>query len=77
MKFIALITLSCLLTGCAFTRDYVGIEYKPCSTPQRIVGAENVEVAVNVNDLRVKENVGCKINGYGMWKWPILWQLTM
>lgn len=58
--------LSCFLTGCALTRDYVEIEYKPCSTPQTIVGSENVEVAVNVNDLRVKENVGCKMNGSGM-----------
>jgi uncharacterized lipoprotein len=66
MKFIALIMLSCLLTGCAFTRDYVGIEYKPYFMPQRIVGAENVEVSVNVNDVRVKENIGYKVNGYGM-----------
>ena len=66
MKFIALIMLSCLLTGCAFTRDYVGIEYKPYSMPQRIVGAENVEVSVNVNEVRVKENIGYKVNGYGM-----------
>lgn len=66
MKFIALIMFSCLLTSCALTRDYVGVEYKSYSTPQRIAGAENIEVAVNVTDLRVKESIGCKINGYGM-----------
>jgi uncharacterized lipoprotein YajG len=58
--------LSFFLSGCAFTRDYVDIEYTPRSTPQRIVAAENVEVAVNVNDVRVKEYVGRKTNGYGM-----------
>lgn len=66
MKFIALIILSCLLTSCALTRDYVDVEYKPYSVPQRVAGAENVEVAVHMNDLRVKENVGCKINSYGI-----------
>ena len=29
MKFITLMMLSCLLTGCAFKKDYVHIEYKP------------------------------------------------
>lgn len=66
MRFILFIILSGLLTGCAITRDYVDIEYTPCFVPQKIAGAENVEIAVNVNDIRGKENIGCKINGYGM-----------
>ncbi len=66
MKFIPLVILSTLLTGCAFTRDYVDIEYKPNCTPQEILGAENVEVAVHIDDVRFKENIGCKINGYGI-----------
>jgi len=61
MKFIALILLTSLLTGCALKTDYVDIEYKPYFTPQRIVETGNVEVAISVNDLRDKENVGDKV----------------
>ena len=65
-RYIALMMMPCLLTSCALTRDYVDIQYKPTSTPETVAGAENVEVAVNVKDVRVKQNIGCKINGYGM-----------
>lgn len=60
MKIIALIILSTLFTSCALMRDHVAIGYKPCCTPQTLVGAENIVVAVNVNDCRVKNNLGCK-----------------
>lgn len=66
LRLITLVVLSCSLTSCALTRDYVAIQYKPTSCPQRIMGAESVGVAVTVNDTRGKENVGCKINGYGI-----------
>lgn len=66
MKLIALAMLSCLLTGCIFTKDHVDIEYKPLVTSERIIGAENIVVTVNINDVRFKENIDCKINDYGM-----------
>lgn len=66
MKWISLLLLSCVLTGCAFTKDYVEVSYQPSCAPQRIRGAETIEVTVHVNDTRTKENVGCKINGYGI-----------
>lgn len=61
MRFFTLVMLLCLLTGCALKKDYVEIEYKPCFTPQKIVGIENIEVAINVSDHRVKEHVGDKV----------------
>ena len=66
MNYIALIMISCLLTSCVLTRDYVGIQYKPYYAAQRICGAENVEVSVTVCDYRAKNNIGYKCNSYGM-----------
>lgn len=65
-KYIALMMLPCLLTSCAFTRDFADIQYRPNLIPQRMVGAENIAVSVDVQDMRVKKNVGCKLNGYGI-----------
>ena len=64
MKSIFLMALALLLTSCTLQRHYVDLEYKPCMMPQGIVGAENIEVCVNVYDFLGQENVVCKLSGF-------------
>jgi Uncharacterized lipoprotein len=66
--------LSCLcvllfaqfLTGCAFTKDYVGLNYAIRGGRDKVAGADAVKVEVRVADQReAKDIVGRKINGWG------------
>jgi len=58
MQFIALIMLTCSLTSCAFSSHYIDNQYEPTTICEKIVGAENIQISINVNDERVQENVG-------------------
>jgi uncharacterized lipoprotein YajG len=58
IKLITVFMLACLLTSCAFRSQYIENEYHPNTISEEIIGAENIRVAVNVNDVRIKDNVG-------------------
>lgn len=67
MNRLAILSMCFLLSGCAFTRDHISLDYKPTITPEKISDAKDVRVAVDVVDARLnKEAVGCKKNGYGV-----------
>ncbi len=57
-----------LLSGCALTEEHITLGYNPVSgATDRVPGAEQVKVAVAVQDQRTAQNhVGHKTNGYGM-----------
>jgi len=56
-----------LLSGCAFTKDYVALSYAPQTNVSKIQGAEAIMVKVEVVDSRtIKDKVSVKKNGYGM-----------
>jgi len=62
-----------LLSGCALTKDYVGLTYIPQPNVSKIPGADAVAVNVEVNDLRsIKDKVSAKINGFGNEMAPII-----
>jgi uncharacterized lipoprotein len=61
------------LSGCAFTKGYVAIDYVPSSQAEILEEAQNVKVQVHVCDNREnKEIIGHKKNGYGIRMAPIL-----
>lgn len=65
----------CILftTGCAFTKDYVGLQYVPNPHPTQVAGAEKAQVSVTTIDSRtIKDRVSSKKNGYGMEMAPII-----
>lgn len=68
MKALFTSSLLCLiLTGCAFTRDYVSIDYETTREAKKIETAEKITVQVSVADVRDnKDRVGCKKNSYGI-----------
>lgn len=66
--------LSCLcvllfaqfLTGCALTKDYIGLNYPVRGSRDKVAGADGVKIEVKVTDQReAKDIVGRKINGWG------------
>ena len=62
-----------LLSGYAFTKDYVRLGYVPQQDVAKIPGADAVSLNVEVNDLRtMKDKVSVKKNGYGMEMAPII-----
>ncbi len=66
-KWVLLAIVAILANGCAFTKDYVDIEYIPEAGVSKVDGADFVEVSVKLTDMRTtKDKVSCKKNGYGM-----------
>lgn len=64
MILMALVSIG---SGCAMTKDYVDLDYTPQPNVTKIEGADEVAVAVTLNDVRpTKDKVSCKKNGYGM-----------
>jgi len=56
-----------LLSGCALTRASIPLSYVPQTDVSKVPGADKVDVAVEVCDVRtIKDKVGVKKNGYGM-----------
>lgn len=55
-----------IFTGCALTKDYIGLNYPVRGSRDKVAGAEGVKVEVKVTDHReVRDVVGRKINGWG------------
>ncbi|MEN1957361.1 YajG family lipoprotein [Luteimonas sp. MJ204] len=54
------------LGGCALTAEKIDVAYQPASGVAPIEGAGNVQVALQVNDVRTeRDRVSSKTNGYG------------
>src|SRR5437899_2207783 len=65
-KFSCLLTLSAVLSGCAFTTDNIALSYNAPGAREKVTDAETAQVQVPANDNRVtRDKVGKKINGYG------------
>ena len=63
---LCVLLLAQILTGCAFTKDYIGLNYPVRGSRDKVAGAEGVKVEVKVADQREsKDVVGRKINGWG------------
>jgi uncharacterized lipoprotein YajG len=61
------------LTGCAFTPEYVKLNVTPSSNAQKISGADQVNITVEVTDSRPdKAKVAAKGDGYGQEAAPFL-----
>lgn len=68
-----LVIAGILMGGCALTKDAVSISYDPQKDVAKIEGAEEVNVSVEVTDIRaIKDKVSAKKNGYGMEMAPIV-----
>jgi uncharacterized lipoprotein len=69
-----LVVMTCWLSGCALTTDRIDLSYAPQTGVSAILGANDVVVSVNVNDLRQEKStkVSSKKNGFGMEMAPIL-----
>ena len=62
-----------LLNGCAFSKDYIPINYTPQQKVAAVPGAEHVSVKVAISDVRsIHDRVGNKKNGYGEEMAPII-----
>jgi uncharacterized lipoprotein len=66
--------MTCWLSGGALTTDRIDLSYAPQTGVSAILGANDVVVSVNVNDLRQEKStkVSSKKNGFGMEMAPIL-----
>ena len=65
-KLSCLLTLSTILSGCAFTTDKIALNYNARGARDKVADAETVQIQVTANDNRVtRDKVGKKINGYG------------
>lgn len=66
-KALWLLLLAQILTGCALTRDEIGLNYTVRGGRDKVPGAADVKVDVTLTDQReVRDVVGRKINGWGM-----------
>lgn len=71
--FLLVVIVSCM-AGCALTTDCVVISHTPQANVQKIPEAQNISVAVLIQDNRLDKSnkVSCKKNGFGMEMAPIL-----
>ena len=66
LNCLCVLLLAQILTGCAFTKDYIGLNYPVRGSRDKVAGAEGVKVEVKVTDQReARDIVGRKINGWG------------
>ena len=68
LRYITLILIALLFTGCALTEDKIDIPYQGRANITVVEGADKVNVEVKNEDKRTvfKDRVGAKKNGYGM-----------
>ena len=68
LRYITLILIAFLFTGCALTEDKIDIPYQGRANITVVEGADKVNVEVKNEDKRTvfKDRVGAKKNGYGM-----------
>ena len=66
LKRCVLVAAFLALGGCALTAEKIDVGYQPASGVAPIEGAGNVQVALQVNDVRTeRDRVSSKTNGYG------------
>jgi len=68
LRYITLIAIASIFTGCALTEDKIDIPYQGRGNITVVDGADKVNVEVKNEDKRTvfKDRVGAKKNGYGM-----------
>ena len=68
LRYITLISIASIFTGCALTEDKIDIPYQGRGNITVVQGAEKINVEVKNEDKRTvfKDRVGAKKNGYGM-----------
>jgi len=68
LRYITLIAIASIFTGCALTEDKIDIPYQGRGNITVVQGADKINVAVKNEDKRTvfKDRVGAKKNGYGM-----------
>jgi uncharacterized lipoprotein len=68
LRYIFLIVITFVSTGCALTEDKIDIPYQGRANITVVQGADKVNVEVKNEDKRTvfKDRVGAKKNGYGM-----------
>jgi uncharacterized lipoprotein len=68
LRYITLIFIAFVFTGCALTEDKIDIPYQGRANITVVEGADKVNVEVKNEDKRTvfKDRVGAKKNGYGM-----------
>lgn len=67
LKLTAISVCILFTSGCALTKEYVGLQYVPNPSPTHVAGAEKAQVTVTTQDSRsMKDRVSSKKNGYGM-----------
>ena len=68
LRYITLIAIASIFTGCALTEDKIDIPYQGRGNITVVQGADKINVEVKNEDKRTvfKDRVGAKKNGYGM-----------
>jgi len=68
LRYITLIFIASIFTGCALTEDRIDIPYQGRANITVVQGADKINVEVKNEDKRTvfKDRVGAKKNGYGM-----------
>jgi len=68
LRYITLIVIASIFTGCALTEDKIDIPYQGRANITVVQGADKINVEVKNEDKRTvfKDRVGAKKNGYGM-----------
>jgi uncharacterized lipoprotein len=68
LRYITLIAIALIFTGCALTEDKIDIPYQGRGNITVVQGADKINVEVKNEDKRTvfKDRVGAKKNGYGM-----------
>jgi len=68
LRYITLLAIASIFTGCALTEDKIDIPYQGRGNITVVDGADKVNVEVKNEDKRTvfKDRVGAKKNGYGM-----------
>ncbi|MGZ8920661.1 MAG: YajG family lipoprotein [Limisphaerales bacterium] len=68
-----LLSILLLGSGCALTKENIGLHYTPNTHATKVPGAENAHITVTATDSRaIKDRVSSKKNGYGMEMAPII-----
>ena len=68
LRYITLLAIASIFTGCALTEDKIDIPYQGRGNITVVQGADKINVEVKNEDKRTvfKDRVGAKKNGYGM-----------
>jgi len=64
--------IAAVMSGCAATTDHIELGYSLQSVGSQVAGASQVHMQVKVEDRRPSQEVGHKINGYGVEMAPIV-----